>query len=78
MMETKKEGYMEAYQENLNPKTRYILCQDDDGHWYVIPSDKEDEFYDWVDKEDPKVSLNYAEEVGGSPSLVTFTEYEIE
>lgn len=31
----------------------YVLVSDDSGHEYVIPEDKEEEFYGWVDEELP-------------------------
>lgn len=60
----------------------YILIQDDDCHWYVIPEDKQEDFNYWLElPEDDKncwVKPDYAERVGGSPSLVKFKEYRIE
>lgn len=70
----------------------YVLTTDDDGHWYVIPADKQGDWWKWVeystkfwdnqlyldnpDLEAPDVP-DWADEVGGAPSLVTFREYTI-
>lgn len=58
----------------------YILIQDDDSHWYVIPADKEDAWYEWFGTDDYESGIipEYAEEVGGSPSLVRFKDYRID
>lgn len=60
----------------------YILVLDNNGHWYVIPDDKEEQFHDWtdIDSEDERswVVPDYAKSVGGSPSLVKFKNYRIE
>lgn len=71
---------------------KYVLVTDDSSHWYVIPADKQDEWWDWVeysmkfwdqqlylenpDIEDPTLP-DWAEEVGGAPSLVEFENYTI-
>jgi len=31
-----------------------MLVSDDDGHWYIIPETREDDFEKWVEKEDPE------------------------
>jgi hypothetical protein len=57
---------------------RFILTSDDDGHWYVIPADKQKEFDTAIENFDEVGSLpDWAKEVGGSPSRVTFTGYKI-
>ena len=61
----------------------YILIQDDDCHWYVIPADKQSEFNKWaeLDPDDDTgkswVVPDYAKRVDGYPSLVKFKEYRI-
>jgi len=57
----------------------YHLTTDDDGHFYVIPLDKQDEWVAWNESEnaifgDPP---DWADPVGGSPGLVVFPEYDI-
>lgn len=60
--------------------TRYMLVMDNDGHWYVIPVDK------WLDWDKfcggPEYEAGdvpeYATALGGSYSLVTFTDPRIE
>lgn len=59
----------------------FILVQDNDCHWYVIPAccetlwnefcDSDEEAYVYGDLPD------FAEEVGGDPSLVVFSNYAI-
>lgn len=54
----------------------YVLVQDDDCHWYVIPDGRENEFDAAILGEDPQVP-DWAEEVGGSPTRVKFQNYTI-
>ena len=68
---------------------RYILKSDDDGHWYVVPADKDREAADyfeavskyWGEPSDENAREpdrpDWLEEVGGCPSLVTFTDPKI-
>jgi len=67
-------------------KIKYILIQDNDSHWYVIPSSKETEWWEYlrrVDEATENCNVDYPNEpkwvepVGGAPSLVEFTEYKI-
>ena len=59
----------------------YTLAVDNDSHWYVIPVDKSDEWNDFVnldpDDEESWDVPEWAEAIGGHPSLVTFTKYRI-
>ena len=67
----------------------YVLVEDDDGHWYVCPAEREAEFSAWeeavrayYDDEDeegdgPPPEPDFLEKVGGAPSLVRFTGYRI-
>ena len=58
--------------------TKYCLVEDDDGHWYVIPTDRRVAFDLWLCNPDSDpIPPEWAEPVGGSPSLVEFTEYMI-
>ena len=57
--------------------SKYCLVQDDSSHWYVIPVEHAEDFDEWVQNEDDWDTPEYAEEVGGSPSLVEFSVYEI-
>ncbi len=61
---------------------RYFLSQDNDCHWYVIPADKRDEWNAWCEI-DPDDDLawdppSFAKPINGSPTLVTFSDPEIE
>lgn len=49
-------------------KTDNRLIQDDDGHWYIIPYDKEDEFYDFL--EEYSNNPEWAIEIDGPHSLI--------
>lgn len=64
---------------------KWMLVQDDDGHWYVIPRDREADWDAWMAAPEPDLDLpedqidytawnapDWAEAVGGAPSLVTF------
>ena len=52
----------------------HILVQDDSCHWYVIPAEKEGE-WNRLDFEDGEPVPEWAEAVGGAPSLVRFREW---
>lgn len=61
--------------------TRFALAQDNDSHWYVVPVDKMTEWDEWLEL-DPECdeaweAPEFAQRVGGSPSLVTFENPEI-
>jgi len=65
----------------------YILTQDEDGHWFVIPANKEEEWSEYLDKvysedlsEDAPIIVqpDWVDEVGGAPSRVKFMGYVIE
>lgn len=56
---------------------RFSLAQDNDCHWYVIPADKQSAWEKWLDDQSQDDELDvpeYATEVGGHYSLVTFTD----
>ena len=57
----------------------YILANDDDGHHYVIPKAREKEWWDWLSTEESTYGQlpEWAEQVGGSPTLVEFDTYVI-
>jgi hypothetical protein len=66
----------------------YRLIQDNDCHWYIIPADKENEFYEWdqycieywnnfENEGHAPIKPKWVVEVGGSPSLVQFPSYQI-
>jgi len=59
---------------------RHVLAEDDDGHWYVIPRSRLKDFYNWLSSDEAEMGSqpDWAEMVGGSPSLVSFVEFEIE
>lgn len=68
----------------------YRLIKDDDGHWYVIPAEKEDEVeryfqavynywrpgssYDTELPDEP----DYLTPIGGRPSCIVFKEYKVD
>lgn len=70
----------------------FVLIEDDDGHWFVCPADKQteaakyferlNEFYaNYLDvpegTREPALPV-YLVPVGGAPSLVRFTGYRID
>ena len=57
----------------------YILADDGDGHWYVIPSKREVDFDKWVGSAEWQDgdAPDWAESVGGSPRLVTIHSYQL-
>ena len=51
----------------------FVLSQDWDCHWFVVPRVRLDEWRAWNEAENPyAVPPDYAIAVGGAPSLVTF------
>ena len=58
------------------------LTQDNDGHWYVIPKDRETDWNDFLnldpDDEESWEPPKWADQIGGSPSLVIFQSYRID
>ena len=64
----------------VSPVKRNILVTDGDAHWFVIPEDKEDKWWEWVDaiNDDECIERpDWADPVGGAPSRVRFGDYEI-
>lgn len=71
----------------MTEQTKYILTTDGDSHWFVIPADKHKEwsiycdaantYWDGLLATDPPVQPSWADEVGGAPSRVKFSDYEI-
>jgi hypothetical protein len=58
----------------------YVLVTDNDSHWYVIPAARQDHWdanaqNDFTGEEGPGEIPDYAEPVGGAPSLVEFDSY---
>jgi hypothetical protein len=60
---------------------RYYLTTDNDSHWYVVPVVNKSEWDAWceIDSDDERAweTPDFARAVGGSPSLVTFSNPEI-
>lgn len=61
---------------------RYFLDTDEDGHWYVVPVSRKADWEAWQDlPEDDEQTWeppDFARQVGGAPSLVTFTDPQVE
>jgi hypothetical protein len=58
----------------------YCLVRDDDSHWFVIPKDREEDWFDYLDSledEDYPEEPEWAVSVGGSASLVVFPSFNI-
>lgn len=74
--------------ERLEAAPRYCLVSDDDGHWYVVPAGKLEEwhtfidaFYRWNEHEgvDPEPRQpDWVRELGCSPELLTFERPEVD
>ena len=60
----------------------YVLVQDEDCHWYVIPKDKIDHWIEWceIDPDDERAweVPDYADPTGGDATFVVFDNYTIE
>ena len=55
----------------------YVLVQDNDCHWYVIPEDKQEDWEKLFRTADNEYVPDYAEAVGGAPNRVVFEKYQI-
>ncbi|MDB4491640.1 hypothetical protein N9260_01320 [bacterium] len=55
---------------------RFFLASDGDGHWFIVPSDKADEWEEWSnlsdDDERKRDAPSFAQPLGGCPAKVTF------
>ena len=60
---------------------RYYLAQDNDSHWYIVPCDNRYQWDSWlcIPPEDTRSwdIPEYAKAIGGSPSMVTFTDPQL-
>ena len=57
----------------------YILTQDEDCHWYIIPVDKQVDWNKFIETDSLIYDIpEYAKPVGGSPTLVKFEKWRIE
>jgi len=65
-----------AVKESEASPERFVLESDYDGHWYVVPKNKLSAFYAWL--ESAEVDEPYFAVRVSGPSLVSFTNYEIE
>lgn len=53
---------------------RFRLAQDDSSHWYVIPVERSEEWSKWEESGEWDVP-EWAVELGGSPTNVTFSDW---
>ena len=49
---------------------RYLLNNDDDGHWYLVPESDQEAFTAWVYEDGPEVPSVLS--LGSHPNTVTF------
>lgn len=58
----------------------FVIVSDDDGHHYIIPADKLNDWDIWICSEDYELGQipEWAVTIGGSPTLVKFKKYRIE
>lgn len=64
-----------------NPKdtpmlTRWMLNNDDDGHWYLVPVEQKDAFDEWVYGDDTAEQPAGVTPLAGHPNNVTFERPE--
>lgn len=59
--------------------TRWRMMSDDDGHWYVIPANRREEFDAWVygGSNNGVPQPDWAWSINGHLSNVTFSEVDI-
>lgn len=59
----------------------YYLDEDNDGHWYVVPVELSEVWQKWLSLPDDNPESweppDGCEQVGGSPTLVRFSDYII-
>lgn len=60
----------------------FYMDTDNDGHWFVIPKDRESEWQDFLeldpDDEEAWEPPIWTTQVGGSHTLVSFTSFRID
>ena len=58
-------------------RQEYMLVRDNDGHWYVIPAGRDEEFDAWCESDEYELgeTPEWADRIGGSPSLILFPSY---
>ena len=65
-------------EQSRGAEGRYYLARDNDCHWYVVPVDRSEEWEEWLslDSDDQRSweAPAWARAVGGSPSVVSFTD----
>jgi squalene cyclase len=68
---------MDSRQREPGP---YVFESDEDGHFYVIPKARIKDWCAWLSSEDAKngVEPDWADAIGGAPSLVSFPKYSRE
>lgn len=52
--------------------TRWMLDNDDDGHWYLVPVDRHREFGEWWQSEGELPDVPGVLSLGSHPNTVTF------
>ena len=71
---------VDAIDATGEPPVRMAFEKDDDGHWYLIPADKKEEFQRWMDfmTKDPDGDWTGYDfdphSLGGSPFVYSFIE----
>jgi hypothetical protein len=77
--EAAKRHAVERDEIEVRIRRRYFLDSDDDGHWYVIPVERHEEWKAWCDIDrDDEASWevpDFAHKLDGSPSLLTFSDW---
>jgi len=66
----------EIREMNEGGRSEYLLTQDGDCHWFVIPADRQVEWDQLTTNEEFEIP-EWAEEVCGGPGRVTFPFYHI-
>lgn len=77
---SKKKATKKPAAEKPATKRLFKLIEDNDGHWFVIPVDKEDQFWEWVRAQEDckkwKGDASEFHEVGGHASCIYFTDWQ--
>lgn len=54
---------------------RYRLVSDDDGHWYIVPADRQEEFDELIMSDEFNRAMPaWVQEVNGHPNNVSFVD----
>jgi hypothetical protein len=66
--------------KTMTNRQKYILTTDNDCHWYLIPTEKYDQWNTWLESEDEETCWNvpsFAKAVDGPHSIIIHEYSEV-